>query len=420
LYDENGKEYVDWAAGIAVNALGHSDKGLASVVAKQMEKIQHTSNLFHTSEPLELAKQMVEKSVYFDKVFFCNSGTEANEAAMKFAKKHFLVKAQKKALHLPEDSPNPPAFQGFTCKQPVNPSGCFTRGGMCGCWPQSSHNDIAHYTRNEIIAFKGGFHGRSMGSLSATHKPQIRQPFGPFPPDVKFARFNNIKDVEKYISNKTAAVIVEPVQGEGGIYPADRTFMKDLSALVKEHEALLILDEVQCGLGRTGRLFAHEAYDNLNPDMMSLAKPLAGGLPIGALMVTDRIASCIQPGDHGTTFGGNPLVATAANYVFSRISNPAFLKETQAVGAFMYDGFLKLQQKYPQHIHEVRKTLDNGLYFGVELKQNPKPVLSQAAEHGLMIITAGENTLRICPPLIITREEVEFGLNVLDKIFKSL
>lgn len=213
---------MDWAAGIAVNALGHSDTAWAEAISDQVRnKVQHISNYFHTWEPLLLAQSMVESSAFFDKVFFCNSGTEANEAALKFAKKHALLEAQRKVAGLPAKSPEkPPAFQDFACKS-AHPTACFTKGGVCGCWPQSANNDLAAVLRTDVIAFKAGFHGRTMGALAATHKPQIRQPFGPFPADVKFARYNNLGDVEKVISSKTAAVIVEPVQGEGGIFPAD-------------------------------------------------------------------------------------------------------------------------------------------------------------------------------------------------------
>lgn len=221
------------------------------------------------------------------------------------------------------------------------------------------------------------------------------------------------------MSNKTAAIIVEPVQGEGGIHPADPAFLKDLRALTTAHDSLLIVDEVQCGLGRTGRLWAHEAYD-IAPDMMTLAKPLAGGLPIGAVLVTDHVASHIYPGDHGTTFGGNPLVAKAAQVVFKRIADPAFLANSRAVGAHMLQRMQALQKKYPAVVKEVRGTLDKGLFVGVELKVAPKKLVAAASEEGLLLITAGENTLRICPPLIITKDEVNFGADVIDRLIPKV
>lgn len=428
-----------------------------------MRKIQHLSNYYHTMEPLQLAKALVESSAFFDKVFLCNSGTEANEAALKFARKHALLEAQRKVLGLPADSlEKPAAFSAFGCKA-EKPSMCFTRGGSCGCWPQTASNDLAAVLRTDVIAFKGGFHGRSMGSLAATHKPVIRQPFGPFPGDVKFARFNNLSDVERIIGPKTSAIIVEPVQGEGGIFAAEpgawpppisclahlppspvteailgtsphstppplffvsplprAAFMAGLRSLADAHGALLIVDEVQCGLGRSGRLWAHEAYPESRPDMMTLAKPLAGGLPIGAVMMTDAVASCIVPGDHGTTFGGNPLVARAANVVFNRIADPAFLATSRERGAQLLAGMRGLAAKYPRVIKDVRGTLDSGLFVGVDLHVAPKPLVRAALDEGLLIITAGENVLRLCPPLIISSEEIEFGVGVLDRLIPQV
>jgi acetylornithine aminotransferase len=423
LYGSDGKAYLDFAAGIAVNSIGHSDPEWAKVVGEQATKLAHISNLFHSMEPLELAKMMVESSKHFTKVFFANSGTEANEGALKFARKVSLVKAQQKKLaKLKDEKAANPSLPPFTpnCKKAEHPTKCLTQGGVCGCWPQVADNDIANEHKTEFIAFKASFHGRSMGALAVTHKPQIRQQFGPFGGDVKFARFNNLKDVEAVISKKTAAIIVEPVQGEGGINPATQSFMKGLRDLADEHGALLIVDEVQCGLGRTGRLWAHEAYHDAKPDIMTLAKPLAGGLPIGAVMMTDEVAACIAPGDHGTTYGGNPFVTKAAQVVFKRVSDPSFLAASRERGLQLINGMKALQKKYPTAIAEVRHAADNGLFVGVQLTMNPKPIVSLAAEKGLLIITCGENTLRLCPALNISSKDIAHGLKVLGEVFEEV
>lgn len=427
LIGNDGRSYVDWAAGIAVNAIGHSDPEWSAVVAEQAHKLTHISNLFHSWEPLELAKMMVESSAggHLSKVFFCNSGTEANEAALKFARKAALVRAQaRKAACMAAAAGGAgaaPAPAGFTpgCKK-TPPSKCETSGGMCACWPQAADEDIRASMATEVVAFKNSFHGRTMGALAATHKPAIRQPFGPFPGDVKFAYFNDLASAEAVVSAKTAAIIVEPVQGEGGIYAAKPDFMAGLRRLADASGALLIADEVQCGLGRTGRLWAHEAYPDARPDIMTLAKPLAGGLPIGAVMMTEAVAGVIKPGDHGTTYGGNPFVTRAAQVVFQRIADPAFLAASRARGAHMLGGLRALQARFPGLISEVRSTPDGGLFFGVQLTVEPKPIVEAAAARGLLVITAGEKTLRICPPLNIPAEDVELGLTALGEAIEEV
>lgn len=427
LIGNDGRSYVDWAAGIAVNAIGHSDSEWAAVVADQAHKLAHISNLYHSWEPLELAKMMVESSAggHLSKVFFCNSGTEANEAALKFARKAALVRAyaRKAACQAAAtgSTATPAAPAAFTpgCKKNP-PSKCATSGGMCACWPQATDEDIRASMATEVVAFKNSFHGRTMGALAATHKPAIRQPFGPFPGDVKFAYFNDLPSVEAVVSPKTAAIIVEPVQGEGGIYAAKPDFMAGLRRLADSVGALLIADEVQCGLGRTGRLWAHEAYPDARPDIMTLAKPLAGGLPIGAVMMTEAVAGVIKPGDHGTTYGGNPFVTRAAQVVFQRIADPAFLAASRARGAHMLSGLRTLATRFPSIISEVRSAPDGGLFAGVQLTIEPKPIVEAAAARGLLIITAGEKTLRICPPLNISAEDVELGLSALGEALEEV
>ena len=462
LRASDGREYLDFFAGIAVNALGHSDPAVAEVLAAQARKVQHVSNLYHTWEPLRLAEQLVRTAPQFKKVFLCNSGTEANEGALKFAKKHALAAALRAAAGLPAGA-RPPPFTAFGCKSSA-PTACFTQGGMCGCWPQAANNSVALGVKNEVLAFKNGFHGRSMGSLAATHKPAIRWQFAPFPADVRFARFNNLDgarargapflqlhsthththththshfshappppppppphpsvsppphthtpDVHKLWTPKIGAVIVEPVQGEGGITPAAPGFLRALKDLCEARGALLIVDEVQCGLGRTGRLWAHEAHD-VAPDMMTLAKPLAAGLPIGAVLLTDAVAASVWPGEHGTTYGGNPLVAAVAEHVLGRIAEPAFLAAVRARGEQLLAGMRALGARFPHAVVEVRS--GGGLFVGVELAPGaPFKALQEAAlARGLLIISCGDNVVRLCPPLVITEAEVAQGVRVI-------
>ncbi|MBZ0276107.1 MAG: acetylornithine transaminase, partial [Anaerolineae bacterium] len=257
LFDTEGNAYLDWVAGIAVNALGYSDPELTQAMQQGAAGLIHVSNLFHTAPQAELARMLVEKTPFADRVFFANSGTEANEGAIKFARKV--------------------AYEN------------------------------GHVDKTEFICFSGAFHGRTMGSLALTPRDKYQKPFLPLMPGAQVAEFNNLESVRALISDRTAAVMIEPVQGEGGIHPATPEFMRGLRALCDQYGALLIFDEVQCGMGRTGTLWAHEAT-GVTPDIMTLAKPLAGGLPIGAILMTERVASAMHPGEHGTTFAGGPFV----------------------------------------------------------------------------------------------------------------
>lgn len=419
MYDKDGKEYLDFAGGIAVNSLGHSDDGIAKVLATQALKIQHTSNIFHTQEPLELAKKLVESSKHLDKIFFCNSGTEANEAALKFARKYHLNRALKKAAGMDPDSPDRvPTTTSFACKKDYS-AVCKTEGGNCGCWPQVIDPEVMKHHKTGILAFKGGFHGRSMGSLGATQKPVIRHQFGPFPAEAVFARLNNMKDVEQLWNDNIGTVILEPVQGEGGVNPASKEFMRDLRAFCNEKQALIVVDEVQVGLGRTGRLWAHEAYDDFAPDMMTLAKPLAGGLPIGATLMTHAVANSIAPGDHGTTYGGNALVTAVAAHVFDRINNPDFLANVNASGNVLLEGMQHLMQKYPKVIGAVRGGELGGLFVGVDLKLPFKQLQLASLQNGLLLISCADNSIRLCPPLILTPEQAKKGVEIIEKSIKE-
>ena len=366
VYDSDGKRYLDFAAGIAVTALGHSDEEWAAAVADQAATLTHVSNLYYTAPQVELARRLVENS-FADKVFFCNSGAEANEAALKFARKWAKVEIGDWRSEIASESP---------------------------------------ISKSKIVAFTGSFHGRSMGALSVTYKEKYRQPFEPLVPGVTFGTFNDLESAGQVIDDNTCAVIVEPIQGEGGVHAATPEFLEEVRRLCDEHKALLIFDEVQCGLGRTGHLWAHQSY-GVTPDIMTLAKPLAGGLPIGATLVTQRVAEAIKPGDHGSTFAAGPLVCRAAQVVFDRVNRPAFLQQVQENGAYLRH---RLQTLESEKIVNVR---GQGLLVGLELNTGVAPLVAAARERGLLIISAGDNTLRLAPPLIITRAHIDTAVSVI-------
>lgn len=355
LYDTEGRRYLDFMSGIAVTALGHSDPQVAATIAEAATTLTHVSNLYYTIPQVELAKRLVTHS-FADHVFFANSGTESVEGALKFARKRALVQ----------------------------------------------HGE----GKSGIVAFKSGFHGRTMGALSTTYKAIYREPFGPLLDGVSFAPFNDLEAARALIGPDTGAVIVEPVQGEGGINAATPEFLRGLRELCDEHGATLIFDEIQCGLGRTGRLWAHEAF-GVTPDIMTLAKPLANGLPIGAILLTEEVASTVGYGEHGTTFGGGPLVCSVANVVFDRVAQPEFLAAVTANGEYLRQQLRKLDSP---HVLEVRGA---GLMVGVDLDIPAAQVMAAARSAGLLVINAGETTLRIAPPLIITKEQIDEGVAVL-------
>jgi len=355
LYDTEGRRYLDFMSGIAVTALGHSDPQVAATIAEAATTLTHVSNLYYTIPQVELAKRLVTHS-FADRVFFANSGTESVEGALKFARKRALVQ----------------------------------------------HGE----GKSGIVAFKSGFHGRTMGALSTTYKAIYREPFGPLLDGVSFAPFNDLEAARALIGPDTGAVIVEPVQGEGGINAATSEFLRGLRELCDEHGATLIFDEIQCGLGRTGRLWAHEAF-GVTPDIMTLAKPLANGLPIGAILLTEEVASTVGYGEHGTTFGGGPLVCSVANVVFDRVAQPEFLAAVTANGEYLRQ---QLRELDSPHVLEVRGA---GLMVGVDLDIPAAQVMAAARSAGLLVINAGETTLRIAPPLIITKEQIDEGVAVL-------
>ncbi len=359
LFDRDGNRYLDFVSGIAVNALGYGDPGLVAALHGAADGLIHTSNLYHTAPGEVLAQQLVDRS-FASRVFFCNSGGEANEAAFKFARR----------------------------------------------WARTINDDKA-----QIVALRGSFHGRLFGSLAATDRPAYRVPFRPLAGGISIVE-RDLNDVAAALdANTGAAVIAEPVQGEGGVRVLDHGFLRELRALTKERQAALILDEIQCGLGRTGTFFAYEQA-GIEPDMVTIAKPLAGGLPMGAVLLSDEIAAAIKPGDHGTTFGGGPFVASVASYVVGRLSAPDLLAHVRETGAW-FGGQL---QEIAQRTGRIRGVRGVGLMWGMDIMGTAAHVVSEAMAAGLLTCTAGEYTVRLLPPLVATKDELAEGLAVLESV----
>ncbi len=362
VFDADGKKYIDCAAGIAVNALGYNDPELVKAIQDAASGLLHTSNLFYTEPQVALAQALVEKS-FADKVFFANTGTEAMEGALKFARKY--------------------------------------------------HKERGAANRAGFVAFRGSFHGRTMGSLALTDSEKYQAPFRPLMPGATFADFNDLDSARAAITDETAAVVVEPVQGEGGVYPASDAFLRGLRALCDERGALLIFDEIQCGIGRTGKLWAHE-YAGVKPDMMTLAKPLACGLPIGALLMTDAVASSLHVGEHGTTFGGGPFITSIALNVFNRIGDPKFLAHVNETGNYLME---RMSEINSPHIKEVR---GRGLMIGVELDIDAGKVTERGYAHGLLLIKAREKVVRFVPPLVFQKQHVDELVEKLGKVLEEV
>lgn len=362
VYDADGKKYLDMAAGIAVNALGYNDPELTKAIQDAATGLLHTSNLFYTESQVKLAQALVEKS-FADKVFFGNTGTEVIEGAMKFARKY--------------------------------------------------HVERGDAQRKNFVAFRGSFHGRTMGALAATDSEKYQGPFRPLMPGVSFAMFNDLDSVRAAVNADTAAVIIEPVQGEGGVYPASDEFLRGLRYLCDERGALLIFDEIQCGVGRTGKLWGHE-WAGVKPDMMTVAKPLAGGLPIGALLVTDAVASSLHVGEHGTTFGGGPMITSVALSVFNRVSDPKFLAHVNDTGNYLME---RLSEINSPHIKQVR---GRGLMVGVELDIDAGKIRTAGYAHGLLLIQAREKVIRFVPPLIMQKTHVDELVEKFGKILTEV
>lgn len=360
LYDTDGKQYLDFAAGIAVCALGYGNKDYNDALKAQVDKLLHTSNLYYNVPTIEAAKKALIASG-MDRIFFTNSGTEAIEGAIKAAKKY-----------------------------------AFTRDGHAG---------------HEIIAMNHSFHGRSIGALSVTGNAHYQEPFEPLMPGVKFADFNNLESVKAQITDKTCAIIMETVQGEGGIYPAEKEFIEGVRALCDEKDILLILDEIQCGMGRTGEMFAWQNY-GVKPDIMTCAKALGCGVPVGAFFMTQKVADkSLAPGDHGTTYGGNPFVGTAVSTVFDLFEKQKILDNVHEVAPYLEQKLDELVAKYDFLTTRRGMGLMQGLVCTLPVGQ----VSAKALEQGLIIITAGADVIRMVPPLVIEKKHVDEMIEKLEK-----
>ncbi len=351
--DSDGNRYLDLVAGIAVNALGYGDPEITAAIQEAAAKPLHFSNLYLNAPMAQLAARLVGVTAFADRVHFQNSGAESNEAAIKFARK----------------------------------------------WARENFGE----DKSDVLAFSGGFHGRTMGALALTPRPKYQDPFRPLMPGARIAAFNDLDSAAKSIDDSVCAIVVETVQGEGGIHPATNEFLVGLRELAHQYNALLILDEVQCGVGRTGTFWAYEPYGIL-PDILCAAKPLAAGLPIGAVLVTDRVAQAIHAGDHGTTFAGGPFVSAVADVLVRRVSQPAFLRHVQETGAYFKE---RLEEINSPHITGVR---GRGLMLGVQLDIPAAPVIQAGYRHGLLLLNAGPDVLRLVPPLVITPADVDIAV----------
>ena len=365
LYDADGKQYMDMIGGIAVNSLGHNNKDLVKAVSDQAGKVIHCCNYYMIPQRSELAFKLCSNS-FADKVFFCNSGAEANEAAIKIARGYFYYKG--------------------------------------------------HPEKNEIITANMSFHGRTMATIAATGQEKFRIPFAPNVPGFKYVDYNDIEAVEAAIDEKTCAVMLELIQGESGVHPADVEYIKKLSVLCRTRGILLIFDEVQTGIGRTGRLFCYENY-GVKPDIMTLAKGLAGGVPIGAMLCTDEVATGMKPGDHGSTFGGNPLACAAGNVVIDKITDTDLLANVNSVSAFLFEKLNELKEKYGK-IVDVR---GKGLLIGIEFDESIQAagMKTRLMQEGFLVSSIGTSTIRLAPPLIITQREAAMFVTALGKILKG-
>ncbi len=363
LYDINGKRYVDFLGGIAVNVLGHAYPPLVKAISEQAGKVIHVSNLYYTEPQANAAAKLVKLSG-LDRAFFGNSGAEANEGAIKIARK-------------------------FAKK--ISPD------------------------KTQIITAWDSFHGRTLATLTATGQPKYHKGFEPLPADFDYVHYNDVDELAEKISDKTCAVMLETIQGEGGVYPPKDGYLTKVRELCDKHGALLILDEIQAGIGRSGKFFAYEKY-GVKPDIVTLAKGLAGGVPIGAFIVTEEVAQAFHPGDHGTTFGGNPLACAAANVVLDTVPNEKFLAHVEEVGKYFKDKLIALQKKYPAQISEIR---GEGLIFGAQLdkpKLSGVEIVNECMKRGAIINCTVGTVLRFIPPLIVTPAHVDEVIDILDDV----
>ena len=363
VYDNTGKKYLDFLGGIAVNVLGHAYGPLVEAVAEQAGKLIHCSNLYYTQAQADAADKLVKLSG-LGKAFFGNSGAEANEGAIKLARKY--------------------AHQ-------FDPE------------------------KSQIITALDSFHGRTIATLTATGQPKYQEGFGPLPAGFDYVPYNDIHALEKLMSEKTCAVMLETIQGEGGVYTPKDDYLKQVRALCDKYHALLIFDEIQAGIGRSGKFFAYERY-HVKPDIVTLAKGLAGGVPIGAFIATDEVAKAFHAGDHGTTFGGNPLACAAANVVLDTVPKEQFLAHVEEVGTYFKGKLEALQQSYPALMTEVRGV---GLILGVQLTKPGRDIVNKCLERGAIINCTAGTVLRFIPPLIITKAQVDEVMGILDTVLSE-
>ena len=364
LFDMDDKKYLDFAAGIAVFALGYNNKEYNDALKAQIDKLIHTSNLYYNAPAIDAAAKIVE-TTGLSKVFFTNSGTEAIEGALKVARKYAYLKDPSKDY--------------------------------------------------EFIAMNHSFHGRSQGALSVTGNAHYQDGFVPVPMRAVFADFNDLEDVRSKITDKTCGIICEVVQGEGGIYPAEKSFLEGLRALCDEHDILLIFDEIQCGMGRCGSLYAYEDY-SVKPDVLTLAKALGCGVPVGAFVTAEKASHALVPGDHGTTYGGNPFAAAAVNEVYRQFESRDLVGHVKEVGQYLSEKLDELAEKYEM----IRDHRGFALMQGLEFDRPVGPIVTAALEKGLIIISAGTNVLRFVPPLVIEKEHVDEMMNILTDVLDHL
>jgi predicted acetylornithine/succinylornithine family transaminase len=363
LWDSEGKRYLDFVAGIAVNALGYNDSDYVREISSQLTKLQHCSNLYWMKPSIELGEILIKNSC-FDRIFYCNSGAEAVEAAIKLSKKY-----GKK-------------FHGENCF--------------------------------EIITMKNSFHGRTMATVTATGQIKYQKGFNPLMPGFSYVEFNNFNELEKVVSEDTCAIIMEPIQGEGGIRPAKKSYLQKVRSLCDKNDIVLVFDEVQCGIGRTGELFAYQLFD-IEPDVVSVAKGLGGGFPIGAMLAIQNKADAFQPGDHASTFGGNHLACVAGKVVLKKLLHEGILENVKNRGAYLKEKLVELQEK-----HEIIKDIRGyGLMLGIELNCPVKEIVNDCMEKGLLLLGAGESVIRFVPPLIITNKEIDKGIQILNEILQN-
>ncbi len=364
LYAANGTKYIDFVQGIAVNSLGHSNPHLIRAINKQVKKVWHVSNAFIIPEGEKLAKRLTQKT-FADKIIFQNSGAEAIEASIKVARRHFYSIGQK--------------------------------------------------NKNRILCIKNSFHGRTIAAINASGSKKMQEGFGPKVNGFDHFKFGNLKSLKKSIKKNTAAIMIETIMGEGGIKVHSNAFLKKLRKICSQKKILLILDEVQCGIARTGKFFAFE-YAKIKPDIVPIAKGIGGGFPLGAVLMTKKVASGMVPGTHGTTNGGNPLAMSVGNAVLDQIFKKRFLKSVQKISKYFHNELNKIKNDYPKLIKEVRGI---GFLIGLQLFNDPTKFIKKLQDNNLLTIRSGENTIRILPPLNVKKSEIDIAIKIIRKVCKE-